>query len=795
MPGASPLRDTLRNADCTLCVLHKTAQSVCLIGDGPYPCSVMIVGEAPGFREDDINRPFAGRAGKLLDRILGECGVRRSAVFITNAVHCRPPKQRTPTVGEMQTCRQYLEAEFSAVKPRITIALGGPAVKSIMDDYSLVISRVRGKVLSSKFGPVVPTFHPAFALRRPYYTRIITQDIKRALELLESKVHGIEDTPPGEYHLAAPDNGSPQARAASIDIETNDVNDPFLPGGKIISAAATSRRGKAVFFPFPTLRSSFMKMLTQWPILIGHNLKFDLKFLIHDGCLSLSRLRQVKVFDTMIAFHLLDENYPNKSLSHLAPQWSAIPAKEHPRLMIQCTRAEVMAQNCWDVDAAYRLAVRFKKTLVEQSLIPLMELVEMPTLKTLVEVELNGLAISRPHLARLNQTLLKRILAIESHPKLRGINLNSADQVRTLLFQTLKLMPMGPRTPTGKPSVDEATLKELAKAQPHEVIEQILSHRMLSKLSSTFVRGVETRLDQHGRVHPTYVQSRSEIAERGGDSEGGTVTGRLSCKDPNFQQIPRRREDLPDELNPRQLFISRFPNGRLVRADYDQAEVRWFVQYSEDPVLLDVLKRGGDVHRHTAAILLNKAGGAVTRDERKWAKTVNFGVFYCISEHGLAAKCGIPLSQAHRWLMRYAAMFEVSHQWVERMKLRVVRDQQVRSVFGRVRRLYGASFDDSVGRELIRQGVNFVVQSAAADLTKVVMNRVHAKLVGEEMKACVVGNIHDAVVVDAPKHEVEGVKQLMREAFEHPELDGFGIKLIVPMKAKLTTGVNLLEED
>jgi len=289
------------------------------MGDGPVPCDLMVVGEAPGEREEDLRRPFQGKAGKLLDGCLKKVGVNRSDVYITNVVHCRPPDNRTPTREEIKACRKYLEDEFQTVKPKYVLLLGNVALQGVLGRSG--ITKHRGRLWEKEGVICLATFHPAAGLRQPRYIPVIEADIKRFAKLVKGELK-----PPAEFRWTLVNDTAAlrecicdiaQSDAISFDIETSGL-DSLAPGGQIwCLGIGTPQRSWVIPFAYPGSRfrdprvaqkvyDAIYQAAQKVPVVVAHNGKFDNKWLT-----AKFGQRLPHNFDTMLASYLLDENSPH----------------------------------------------------------------------------------------------------------------------------------------------------------------------------------------------------------------------------------------------------------------------------------------------------------------------------------------------------------------------------------------------------------------------------------------------------------------------------------------------------
>lgn len=773
------LVDIIRKENCQDCNLYKTAQAVCLIGAGPCPCSIMIIGEAPGLRKYDINKPFAGKAGKILDVILETADLTRDDVYITNVVHCRPPDNRTPTMSEMRTCRKYLLEEIKYVKPEIIISLGNVALKGLYDTNLISISKERGKILEivlhNRKIKVIPTYHPAAALRNKYFANILYEDLTRGLSKINA---GDEIDPKGTYkHIKNPSqkliDKLVKAKRIAIDLETTSL-DYTDKKEEIVTINLSIKSGKSYVFSVNKL-DLIKDILENKELVIGHNIKFDLKWLLR-YCIEIN----FPIFDTMVAKHLLDENYPDKDLKHLARvelgmmELTELAKKmeQHRKKKTIPTIEEYTQYGGGDVDATYRLYKLYRNQLKEEGLLDLMN-IEMEVLKSLTYMEFFGFKIDKEALKKLSKEYLQRIekAKLKIGRMIGDINLNSPKQLGEVLYEKMKL-PIINKTAKGAPSCNEATLKELLEITHNknkETLEALLEYRTLAKLQSVYLEGLikNNLLKDDSKVHCDFKIT-------------GTKTGRLSCTEPNLQNIPR-------DGDIKKMFVSSFKDGYLIQVDYSQMELRILSHYANDKKLVEAFVQGRDIHTETTAKCLHKKYEEVTKDERKIiGKRVNFGIVYLISPKGLSERLACSEKTAKGYIDSWFNEFDGVKKWMRRKREEIIRTGKSYSFNGRLRRLYGVDPATSEGREAIRQGVNSPIQGGAGDITKYNMTRLDKILRESTMKSRVISNVHDAVIVDCPnKKEVKQCIKLINKLFKEPQ-----VPLRVPLEFEIKVGKN-----
>jgi DNA polymerase-1 len=395
--------------------------------------------------------------------------------------------------------------------------------------------------------------------------------------------------------------------------------------------------------------------------------------------------------------------------------------------------------------------------------------IEMPVLPVLWRMERNGVLLDREKLDAQSHELGKEMLQKEQDAYSAAgqpFNLGSPKQIQEILFDRLKL-PVKKKTPSGQPSTDEDSLAELAL--DHPLPKLILEHRTLSKLKSTYTDKLPRSINaKTGRVHTTYSQTTA-------------VTGRLSSNEPNLQNIPIRT---PAGRRIRECFIAS-PGSKIVSADYSQIELRIMAHLSGDANLRRAFAEGEDVHRATAAEVFGVPLSAVEPDHRRVAKVINFGLIYGMSSFGVAQNLGIDRGTAQIYVDRYFARFPGAKRYMDETRARARELGYVETVFGRRLWLPELKSGAPVRRQAAeRAAINAPMQGTAADLIKLAMISVQGFLEKEKLKAMLIMQVHDELVLEVPVGELETVKTKV------PELMQSVAKLEVPLIVEVGVGDN-----
>ncbi|MDH5539658.1 MAG: DNA polymerase, partial [Rhizobacter sp.] len=395
--------------------------------------------------------------------------------------------------------------------------------------------------------------------------------------------------------------------------------------------------------------------------------------------------------------------------------------------------------------------------------------IEMPSAAVLLRIERNGVLLDAAVLARQSQELAQRMVALEREAhELAGqpFNLGSPKQIGEILFGKLGL-PVKKKTASGSPSTDEDVLAELAADYP--LPARLLEHRGLAKLKGTYTDKLPLMVNPTtGRVHTNYAQAVA-------------VTGRLASNDPNLQNIPIRT---PEGRRVRESFIAP-PGHSILSADYSQIELRIMAHISGDAGLLKAFAEGMDVHRATASEVFSIAPDAVSSEQRRYAKTINFGLIYGMGAFGLASSLGIERSAATAYIERYFQRFAGVKRYMDETKASAKEKGYVETLFGR--RIYlpeinGGSGPRRSGAE--RQAINAPMQGTAADLIKLAMIAVQHLLDSEKRATKMIMQVHDELVFEVPAGELDWAREAV------PRVMASVAELQVPLLAEVGVGAN-----
>ncbi|TLM65795.1 MAG: DNA polymerase I [Deltaproteobacteria bacterium] len=503
---------------------------------------------------------------------------------------------------------------------------------------------------------------------------------------------------------------------------------------------------------------------------IGQNIKFDALVLAHAGI----ELRGVET-DTMIASYLARPEAKSHGMDALASEllgYRTISYAEvtgsgkHQVTFDQVAIEKATVYAAEDADITLRLAEKLLPLVGETGQERLLREVEMPLVGILTAMERTGVRIDSDFLGSLSREFEGKLAALEQQIfQLAGgpFNVASPKQLGEVLFERLKL-PRGRKTKTGW-STDSDVLATLAEDQP--IAALILEHRSLAKLKGTYTDALPKLVNPDtGRIHTSFNQAV-------------TATGRLSSSEPNLQNIPIRTEE---GRRIREGFVPA-AGCVLLSADYSQVELRILAHLADVPVLKEAFARGEDIHRRTASEVFGVFPEMVSDEQRRQAKTINFGVIYGMSAFGLANQLGIGRREAQAFIDAYFAHYPGIQAFMEAKIAEAREKQYVTTILGRrcaVPEIH--SQNGAIRGYAERNAINYPVQGSAADIIKVAMVDIHRQLAAQKLRARMVLQVHDELVFEVPEGEVESVRALVRDGMEG------AVPLSVPLAVEIGVG-------
>ncbi|MDC0006648.1 DNA polymerase I [Winogradskyella sp.] len=568
-----------------------------------------------------------------------------------------------------------------------------------------------------------------------------------------------------------------------FDTETTGLN-PLT--AELVGIAFSWEVGKGFYVPFPEDKTEAQALIevlrpffeSESIEKIGQNLKYDIKVLAKYNIAV-----KGKLFDTMLAHYLINPdmrhnmevlaetylNYTPISITEL------IGKKGKNQLSMRDVPLEKQTEYAVeDVDITLQLKEHFKKELGEANTQKLFDDIEVPLLRVLSAMELEGINLDKDFLNSLSEDLNTDILNLEkSIYEAAGeeFNIASPKQLGIILFEKLNLVDKPKKTKTGQYKTSEDILSYLAK--DHDIIRQVLEYRGLAKLKSTYVDALPLQVEEStGRVHTDYMQTVA-------------ATGRLSSNNPNLQNIPIRTER---GRQVRKAFVPRNDEYTLLAADYSQIELRIIAALSEEETMIEAFKNGEDIHASTASKVFNVPLDEVTREQRSNAKTVNFGIVYGVSAFGLSNQTDLSRGEAKELIDTYYETYPKLKAYMS-AQVDFARDNgYVQTVLGRRRYLKDIDSRNAMVRSgAERNAVNAPIQGSAADIIKIAMINIYNKLQAGNYKSKMLLQVHDELVFDIYKPELEEMKTLIKTEMEN------AYTLEVPLDVEMDIGLNWLE--
>ena len=512
--------------------------------------------------------------------------------------------------------------------------------------------------------------------------------------------------------------------------------------------------------------------------LVAQNYKFDFKMMKKYGMKI-----QNKIFDTMLAHYVInaDGKHGMDALSEKYLNYKPVsiesligPKGKNQNSMAHLPAESIKDYAAEDADVTLQLAEIFMPELETQGTNSVLENIETPLIEVLANMEWEGIRVDKEFLNAYSLELGKELDIIEEKiTELAGekFNLDSPKQLGVILFEKLKITTEMKKTKTGQYSTGEDVLQRYL--HNHEIVPLILDYRELRKLKSTYIDTLPNMINPiTGRVHTNFMQAVA-------------ATGRLSSNQPNLQNIPIRTSR-GKEI--RKAFVARDENHVLVSADYSQVELRIIAALSGDKNMIEAFQQGEDIHKATASKVFNVPLEEVTKDMRSKAKAVNFGIIYGQGPFGLAQQLGISRTEAKNIIEAYYTQFAA----LKTYQQKAVEDCRsrgfVETVLGRRRFLPDINSSNAISRSFAeRNAVNAPIQGSAADVIKVAMAKIQFALKQANLKTKMVLQVHDELLFDTPKEEIEQVFALVKHEMEN------AVKLEVPLDVEIQAGNNWLE--
>lgn len=731
---------------CENCPAARRARPRYVLGEGPCTAKLIIIGEAPGLEEEVQGRPFVGKSGKLLNALLKQAGIRRSEVYITNVLKCRPLKKITPEM--LECCKPNLLLELAPFTEDTRIlAMGGSARDVLLPDLA-------GKSVTSTVGywyvNILLTWHPAYVLRNPSAIKELNEDIQRWTRgkrpFLPTEVHFLETA---EGVCTALYGYFVDIKPVAIDLETSGYS-PFAD--YVLCVSMSQQEGVGFVFPGHLLNDPKVHIALLRHTYIGHNFKFDSEFLIAQHDIHLRY-----VFDTMLSHYCMDERRGTHALKYLVSRlWDVFDyeagmlkkylkkkSESFALIIERGGREELFTYAATDADYTWRLYELYQPALEERGWLEKPFGILIDAAKMYVEAETRGFRIDMDRLAglemRYTDLMADKRAELAEIAGVDDFNPNSFKQASHIMYDVIGFTPpqvrsRGSGSKTNPRTTCTEALEELEKIDTTGFCRGMREYRRINKMRGTYVRRLQQAVerDGDGRFH-----ARIRIH--------GTVTGRLSS--PTIMLIPRRAGRWEGEEYGRWIkdaFVA--SDGYvLCDADYSQIELRLLGWYSRDRYLREVYESGRDLHNEVSIELW---GDGFTKSQRWIAKRFNYAWCYGGSEKSFGEGGDVPQDVAMALVRKYNVIMPEASEW-RRNQLKIVQKQgYVETPLGRRRRYPLVTMSNR--HDVAKQSINAPIQSLASDLTLISAIRIH-----NDEEFCTLGGrflvtVHDSVVTEFP---------------------------------------------
>ena len=665
-----------------------------------------------------------------------------------------------------------------------SFALEVPDMKALNELFSELEFKNFGKRISDFYQPGLIPQEPGTSTQQ--------QDLFSQAGIEVSTLKTLETTKHAYYFVEGEVQRSNLIKAIEasghfcFDTETTGI-DPN--NSELVGVSFAINPGEAYFLALPENYDEAVKILREFKSVFenesiektGQNIKFDIEALKWYDIEV-----KGKLFDTMLAHYLLEPDMRHNMdflartyLDYKPISYDELTEKKgskqlNVRQVLNKKPDFVVDYAAEDADVTLKLREIFKPKLEESKVLDLYESIEIPLVPVLASMEAEGVKIDVPALKDYSRQLHQEIDIVQDQiHEMAGelFNISSPKQLGIILFEKLKITDKPKKTKTKQYSTSEDVLSKLEKRHP--IVSQILDYRSLTKLKSTYVDALPELINpRDGRIHTSYNQAVA-------------ATGRLSSTNPNLQNIPIRT---PKGREIRKAFVPRNENYTLLAADYSQIELRIIAELSRDESMMEAFINGKDIHTATAAKVYGVNMEDVSADMRRNAKTVNFGIVYGISAFGLSERLNIPRVEARDIINQYFSEYPGVKQYMEK-NINFARDHgYVETMMGRRRYLRDINSRNATVRGFAeRNAINAPIQGSSADMIKIAMINIHRELIEQNFKSKMIMQVHDELVFDVLKEEIDRIKPLIINGMKS------AIKMEVPVEVDMNTGDNWLE--
>lgn len=746
---------------CTDCELYKQAKTNCMPMAGNIEATILFLGEAPGKEEDDCGVPFVGKSGRLLRDAMKKYSIEDFA--ITNTCRCRPPNNRPPTPTEIEACiHRFYEDANNMPNLRLIVAIGNIALRALTGKQG--ITKVTGEewkftLPDGRQVSLMPLMHPSYVLQNQDKELDRFYDhVGRIPAILQGNLSGEDDF--GTYTVVKTFEQAKEmfvhlfnCKMFAYDVETTGLN-PWDEGALIKTIQFSWDLRTAWILPLEgvnwtsTEREALIGALN---VLfenkkigkIGQNIKFDNLWMLTVLGIDVKGT----IWDTKIAEYLL-YGKGSTGLKDMAWRYSRMGGYE--KLLEDKVEKMDSDENLWryggiDADLTFRVyKAQYPKVKAQDATKHLLKTLLVPVTDVLMRMEYNGIRVDVDHIQKAStdcEALIEKLKTdMYNLPEVHAFedaeetefNPNSHKQVAYILFKICGLEPYK-KTDKGGESTDKEVLEHYAPSS--KLASLLLDYSAYEQMRKTFLSELLS-FERHGRIHTTLWLTE-------------TTTGRTSSKKPNMQNMPKGDKDI---LNLRKCFIAD-PGFLLAEADMNQHELRVMAETAGDVAMMEALK--GDIHRATGAAIFGIKPEEVNDDQRRKAKTVNFGIIYGLSSKGLSIQLGIPESQAELWIYRFFEKYFMTKRYMGKTEEFCRRYGYVESLSGR--RRYFPSYEEFDVRK-IKEAINFPIQAAASDI--LLYNAIGVDRLLRGRKSFLVLEVHDSLLFNIHKSELDLIPEI-----------------------------------
>lgn len=749
-------------AQCENCDLFEIGSFVPSVGTGEN--GIAVVGEAPGANEARKGVPFIGTSGKLLDKVLAYHHVERDKTLLTNACLCRPPSNATPSARAVQACRPRLLQELEDAKVTSVVALGNSASQALLGGKEGITKLRVGppRRIDGASYQVVPTFHPAACLRPKgdsFFPSIVNDftKVKGLISTWKEPEYVVLES--AREALAGLAELERRTAPITVDIESDidkDVSFDHPTRHTLLCVGVGYERGKVAVFGEtglrdPATRRELGRYLRHHRRLIAQNGKFDLAGLHAQG------MRDIDLwFDTMLASYCLDERQGIHGLKYQAVERLGTPRYDDEikkyvtagKGFGSIPRDILYRYNAYDCATAYELFILYSELLdTEPGLRKLHDFLVRAS-NELMYVELNGIGVDLAYNDKLHREYAASLAAYERElATIAGtpeLNPRSPKQLIEALTGLGLQVPKkrnqkGEMRPTTDVDALEALL-EVAEGEAQDFLEILKLHRKDAKSDGTYVHGIRKRVDR-GRVFPTFLLH-------------GTTTGRLSCRNPNLQNVTRG-----EKL--RSQFVPVRPSHVFVQADYSQAELRVLTWMAQEDYFRRIFNDPDrDIFNELSPVLYGDTshlGKEARKELRIRIKAYVYGLSYGREARSIAEEFGIPVAEAQRGMRAFFSVIPNIVDFREATKRKVLEGEDLITAFGRHRRFWLITNENR--HEVMNEALAFLPQSTSSDICLDAFCNIRPALKGI---GWVRNLVHDSILVECPEHRVDEVTSLLR---------------------------------